>query len=440
MSSSGLRRELGLRDLVLFNIAAVVGIRWLAAAAHTGSGSLVLWGLAAFFFFIPSAIAVSELSARFPDEGGIYAWTKRGFGPWHGFLCGWCYWLSNLFYFPNLLLAGIGMAAYAAGAGENRTLIVGGSLAVLWLVLVTNLIGLSFGKWTGNLGAIATYAAGVAVMGLGVAVWMARGSATPIHASLSWDWNKLNFWPQIAFAFSGLELGAILSGEIRNPERTVPRAVWISSGAIALFYIAGTLAMLAALPAEQISAFTGLVEVAHAAGQVLKAGWVLPVMAGLIGLGVAGQMSAWVGGSARIPFAIGLDRYLPPAFARLHPRWGTPHIAILCQGLVCTVFLLVLQAGENIKGIYQLLVDMTVITYFIPFVYMFAAAWRYGRRSSAASGLGVTVLALALSLVPPPEAASAMLFEAKILGGCFVIVAAARLSFWYGSRQAERVR
>ena len=105
-----LRREIGLWDLVLFNIAAVVGIRWLAAAAQAGSGSITLWLVAAALFFVPSALAVATLSARFPKEGGIYVWTKEGFGDWHGFLCGWCYWLSNLFYFPNLLLAGIGMA------------------------------------------------------------------------------------------------------------------------------------------------------------------------------------------------------------------------------------------------------------------------------------------------------------------------------------------
>src|ERR1700690_3620147 len=113
-----LARELGLRDLVLFNIAAVIGIRWLAAAAHTGPVSITLWLLAAVFFFIPSALAVASLSAKFPQEGGIYVWTQQGFGDWHGFLCGWCYWLSNLFYFPNLLLAGVDMAGYALGFSE----------------------------------------------------------------------------------------------------------------------------------------------------------------------------------------------------------------------------------------------------------------------------------------------------------------------------------
>ena len=128
-----LRRELGLRDVVLLNVAAVVGIRWLAAAAHTGPGSITLWLLAALLFFMPSALCVAALSRRFPEEGGIYVWTRHGFGDWHGFLCGWCYWVSNLFYFPGLLLAGVGMAASALGFAESRIWLVAISLAALWI-------------------------------------------------------------------------------------------------------------------------------------------------------------------------------------------------------------------------------------------------------------------------------------------------------------------
>ena len=177
-ASPALRRELGLRDLVLFNIAAVVGIRWLAAAAHTGPGSITLWVLAAALFFVPSALAVAALSRRFPEEGGIYVWTRRGFGDWHGFLCGWCYWLSNVFYFPSLLLAGVGMAATALGFAENSIWLVILRLAILWIASVTNIVGLAVGKWTGNLGGFATYMGGALIIVLGLLVWLRFGSAT----------------------------------------------------------------------------------------------------------------------------------------------------------------------------------------------------------------------------------------------------------------------
>src|SRR5581483_141860 len=108
-SASGLRRELRLRDLVLFNICAIASLRWLAPAAQAGSGSLILWVLAALFFFLPSAVVVSRLSERFPEEGGMYVWTKRAFGDRHAFLCAWIYFISTVLYLPSLLLAGITM-------------------------------------------------------------------------------------------------------------------------------------------------------------------------------------------------------------------------------------------------------------------------------------------------------------------------------------------
>ena len=432
-------RALGLRDLALFNIAAVLGIRWLAAAAHVGPASIALWILAAAFFFVPSALAVSTLGARFPEQGGIYVWTKHSFGDWHGFLCGWCYWLSNLFYFPNLLLAGIGMAVFAFGAehaalAENRTFVVAASLVILWGALLANLVGLRIGKWVENAGGLATYAAGLTLIALGLVVWARFGSATPLTLVPEWSWDRLNFWSQIAFAFGGLELGAIMGGEIRDPRRTVPRAALISGVAIAAFYIVGTLAVMMALPARSVSPLTGLTQAGAAAASRLGLPWVAPLFAVLIVVGVFGQLGAWLSGSARVPFAIGVDRYLPEAFARLHPRWRTPHVAILTQGVACTVFLLAMQTGESLRTGYQLLVDMTVITYFIPFLYLFGAAFKHGLRAAGISGGAVTLAAIVFSLAPPPEAGSAWLFEAKLAGGCLLLAATARIAFMRGQR------
>ncbi|HOQ47081.1 MAG TPA: APC family permease [Bryobacteraceae bacterium] len=437
-----LPRVLGLRDLVLFNIAAVVGIRWLAAAAHAGPGSLTLWVLAAVFFFVPSAVAVSSLTSKFPEQGGIYVWTRRSFGDWHGFLCGWCYWLSNLFYFPNLLLAGIGMALYAFGEryialADNRGFVTAASLAVLWVALLTNLFGLRIGRWTENVGGLATYAAGLTLVVLGMTVWASHGAATQLTLAPEWNWDRINFWSQIAFAFGGLELGAIMGGEIRDPARTVPRAAWISGLAIAGFYILGTLAILVVLPPDRVNILTGLTQAGAAAAGRLSIPSLAPLLAVLITAGITGQLGAWLSGSARVPFAIGLDRYLPPAFGRVHPRWRTPHVAILTQGAACTVFLLGMLAGESLRTGYQLLVDMTVITYFIPFLYLFAAAIRHGMRAGAVSGLVVTVAAIAFSLVPPAGVESVWLFEAKLLGGCLLLIGAARIAFYRGKRLRE---
>ena len=407
----------------------MIGIRWLAAAAHAGPGSITLWILSAALFFVPSALAVAALSRRFPEEGGIYVWTRDGFGEWHGFLCGWCYWLSNLFYFPSLLLAGVGMAASALGLAENRTWLVVISLAALWIASITNILGLAAGKWTGNLGAISTCFAGLLLIGLGAAVWLRSGSATPLRVVPEWSLDKLNFWSQIAFAFGGIELAAIMCGEIRNPEKSVPRAALLAGLAIAAFYIAGTLAMLVLLPPDRVSIVTGLVQAAGAAGVRLGMGWPLLVMGCAICMGVMGQLAVWIAGTARLPFVIGIDHHLPPVFARLHPRWGTPHISILILGGACTIFVLIMQAGENLRIGYQLLVDMTVITYFVPFLYLFGVAWKCGQRLTSAAGLAVTTMAVGLSFVPPPDVSSVWMFELKLAGGFLGLVAGAWACF-----------
>jgi amino acid transporter len=174
---------------------------------------------------------------------------------------------------------------------------------------------------------------------------------------------------------------------------------------------------------------TGLVQAGIAAGSALH----LPALSGLlialVLVGVGGQLGAWIGGAARLPFVIGLDHYIPEAFARLHPRWRTPYISILAQGAACTVFLLALQAGENLRTAYQLLVDMTVITYFIPFLYLFGAAWRSGTRPSAICGLSVTIFSILVAAIPPSGTASSWLFELKLTGGCTALVLAGRMVY-----------
>ena len=112
-----LPRVMGFWDVLLFNIAAVLGPRWIAAAAHNGASSITLWILAALGFFVPTALVVVELSSRFPEEGGLYAWAKDAFGDFHGFFAGWTYWIYSVFYFPALLLASTAMSAYVIGPG-----------------------------------------------------------------------------------------------------------------------------------------------------------------------------------------------------------------------------------------------------------------------------------------------------------------------------------
>ena len=463
-----LPRTLTLRDLVLLNVVAVLSIRWLATSAAAGPSSLVLWVCAALFFFIPQGLAVADLSARFPDEGGIYRWTKRAFGEGHGFLCGWCYWINNVLYYPSLLLSGAVIATYAfglgdSGLGERWTYVLPVTLVAMWLAVLLNVLGLRIGKWLHNLGAIGSYLPGIVIVGLGVVAVLNRPPANPFTpATLIPDLSKiseLNLWAAIAFAFAGLELSATLGGEIRDPRRMLPRSIFLAAPLIVLVYIAGTGAILWLVPQKDVNLVSGVLQGISAGAKGLGpiVAWVVPLAAAANALGNLGCVGAWLTGCARVAFVVGLDRYVPAAFGRVHPRWGTPYVAILVQAALSTIFLLVSVVGKGttVEKAYLVLLDTMILVYFIPYCYMFLTFLVYGVGKRAdggsgaeprrrpvrtllvgVSGLVVTIFAMIVAVIPPPGTTEPWLLELKVLGGATVFVAAGGLLYWRARRVA----
>jgi glutamate:GABA antiporter len=366
---SKLRRVMGFWDVLLFCIATVLGPRWIAAAARNGQSSISLWILAALLFFVPTAFIVVELSTRFPEEGGLYVWTKMAFGDFHGFVAGWTYWIYTVFYFPGLLLASAAMSAYVGGAGtawmaQNRTFLLGSSFVLLIVAVWLNIIGLQIGKWLQNAGGVGTYLPLMMIVGVALFLWSRHGSVTHFTWAAMiphWDWDTVNFWPQLAFAFAGLELVSAMSEEVKNPQRTFPRAIFASGALIALMYIAGTVAVLVMLPSETVDPKSGVFQAITEGSAVLRMAAVGVIAALLVTVGNAGGVGSTVAGVARIPFIVGIDRYLPAAFGKIHPKWRTPYISILVQAIISGVILLLAQVNENMRGAYQILVDAATI-------------------------------------------------------------------------------
>src|SRR5437867_10129871 len=183
-----LPRVMSLRDVVLFNITAIVGLRWLTTACRIGPASLALWVIAMVSFCLPSAMAVRELTDIDPGEGGIYRWVTRAFGPRHGFLAGWGYWVNNLVYYPSLLLTSGAIVAYVGGPGfvhlaDNKWFIAAFSLGNLWIALGLNVVGLRVGKWVQNLGAYGTWLPAAIFVALAAWSFVEHGSATAVTAA-----------------------------------------------------------------------------------------------------------------------------------------------------------------------------------------------------------------------------------------------------------------
>jgi amino acid transporter len=422
-----LRRELGLFDLTLFAIACIVGPRWIAVAAGAGPGSITLWIAAAITFAFPLSFAVAALISKYPAAGGIYVWAREDFGPWHGFLCFWVYWFSIALTLPSSAMFAMSVSAYTLGPqfahlADDRWFVVIASLASIWIGLATNIIGMRVGKWTENIGGLTSWLLGGILVAIGWLVWSKRGSATELHFVPEWNGNTLRFFGGLAFGLSGMEVLGMMGGEIRDPQRTVAPAANTGALFTTVFYVATTIALLVLMQPAGISELHGLADGANVAAESLNAFWITPLIAVIVMLNSVGGWGGLGAAVSRLPYAAGVDHLLPDAFARVHPRWHTPYVSILVFGVVASALLILIQLGDSLSASYETLLSLMVLVGFLPYFYLFASAWKCGKRIAAVSGLVMTLLTVISSAIPTPDVTNVWIFEAKVFGGAAFMI------------------
>jgi amino acid transporter len=436
-----LKRAMGFRDLLLFYLVTGFSLRWIAPAAAAGPSSVVIWILCALAFYLPMMFTVLELSSRYPEEGGLYAWTRRAFGEFPGYLSGYCYWSSNLPYFPSLFYFTAASALFMFGhrydaLQSSQPYFIIFSLIALAIAVGLNVVGLNIGKWLHNLGAIGLWVPGIVLVVMGIIVAVRYGSATPFtaHAFVpSTHLKDIIFWSTIAFSLSGLESASMLGDEIENARRNIPRALLISCVLVVIMSIAATVAMMLALPPKDIQNLQGFINSITLVATKLGIPWIAIVIALLITVGGLGQAGAWFAAAGRLPFVIGIDRRLPAAFARVHPKWGTPYVALLVQAAFAAVVIFAGQAGTSVAGAYNVLVSMSVIAFFIPYLLMFAAMIKLQREPAgpevirvpggrpvaivlATIGFATTAISIGLAMLPADDEPNKPLAVIKIVG------------------------
>jgi amino acid transporter len=425
----------------------------------------VIWVIAALCLFVPLVFTVLELSSRYPDEGGIYVWSKQAFGPFAAFITGWTYWGSNLPYFPGLLYFGAANALFIGGSSwqplaSNSTYFILVSTVGLALAVIMNVVGLNIGKWLNNVGAICAWIPAILLIVLGAWAWRLHGAATAITpASLvpSTSLKDVIFWSTIAFAFGGVESGSTMGEEIHDARRTVPRAVLTAGVVITVLYIVATASVLLAIPRDQVSGLQGIMQATDAIVRRVGAPWLVPLVAVLVTVNALGGVGGWFAATARLPFVAGIDRFLPPAFGRLHPKWRTPYVALLVQAGIALAFVFLGQAGTSVHGAYDALVSMGIIAYFIPFLFMFAALIKLQREpagpgvmrvpggppvaiAAAALGFVTTAVSIVLACVPPGDEPNKTLAVVKVVGSSTVLVLVGIVVYVIGRRRASMPR
>ena len=433
-NSAGLKRELGLSDLVLTQILFIVGLPWVGVAAKQGPAHVVFWIVALTLFYVPSAVVVIYLNRLMPLEGGLYQWAKLGFNEVTGFLVAWNLWLFAILNTSETGLQATQYLVYIMGPGIEwltaskwfiglvSTVIVGG-------LIVVTVLGLGVGKWVHKAGAVlmlTTFAALLLLPWLNLrygtlSAFHPLTTAVPVVSIMS-----LNLLGKMGFgAFGGFEYVAIHAGECRNPVRSIAWSVVLAAPIIAVMFILGTSSVLALIPLEQIDLIAPIPQVLREGFRPLGAASVAAPVAivAMLCIRVA-QASVMFAGNTRLPMVAGWDGLLPRWFTRVHPGYRTPVNSILFVGAATLALSIAGLVGVGKQEAFQLLWNASSIFYAITYLVMFAIplAGLRGRaappplwlKGCALSGLLMTLLFVALSIVPIVQVESRPLFAIKL--------------------------
>ena len=434
--SAGLRKELGLIDLVLMQIMYVVGSGWVGTAAKLGNYHTVFWLLAIVLYYLPQAAVVIYLARLMPLEGGLYQWTSIALGRFAGFMLAW-----NLWAYAVLIGATFGVtiatnAAYLL-SGSSATLSdlwwytpIVSTLALL-LVTMISVLGLRVGRWVQDVGGAAhvlTFAA-LLIVPL-IALAHARPVAYhPLDVSApAFTPYSLNIFGKMALgALSGFEYVAIMAGETRSASRNITRSVFVAAPIIALMFILGTDSVIALVPRDRIDLVSPIPQALSIGfeGSGPLAQLIVPALILLLLLRQLGVVTMLFNGNTRLPLVAGWDNLLPSWFARLHPLFKTPVNSILFVSAITIVFSLAGQAGVGVQEAFQLLENAAGILYAFAYLALFAiplfGAGNLERRPptwlriASGSGFAVSLLYSTLSVFPIIDVPSWRTFAAKII-------------------------
>jgi len=432
--SASLRKELGVRDLVLTQILFIVGLSWIGVAGKLGPSHVIFWLLALVLFYLPSAAVVMYLSRLMPLEGGLYQWAKLGFNGTIGFLLAWNLWLYVIVHTSEIGLECATYLSYALGPGASwmttsSWFVALATAVLLMLMILASVIGLWVGKWVHNVGGIVMLVVFSALLIMPL-IGLSTGHLREYHPFRttvpSFSLLDLNILGKMGFgALGGFEYVAILAGETRAPARSVRRSVLIAAPIIALMFVLGTSTVVAYIPADQIDLVGPLPQVLRAGFGPLGIAGQLVTIAILLTLAMrVAQTNVAFTAVARLPMVAGWDRLLPPWFSRLHAKYRTPVNSIVLVGVCAFAIALLSLVGVGQAEAFQLLFNASGMFYALTYVVMFAIPL-FGLRGVAprpplwlrvasASGLAMTVLYVVLAVFPIIKVESVAVFAAKI--------------------------
>ena len=379
-------KTLGVRDMTLFTVSAILLLDTLAASASIGVSSITWWFLLGFLYLIPYGMISAELGTTFPEQGGIYAWIRDTYGKRWSTRLSWLYWLNNVLWISSVLVLFAGIFAQMFFPEMSLGMKLGIAITLTWIVVFITILSLRIGKWIPNVGALIKLVAFLALIGGGIAYATGDGIVLANEFTLydfvpEWG-SSLQYISTIIYGMLGFELMSSAAEEMKNPRRDIPRAVFWSALIVFLMYVFGTFAILAAVPVGEIDLVEGLVDTFRILFGESQLGHAAAMALGTCVLFTFFSNSVtWSIGCNRSAAEAAIDHELPSFLGISHSKYGTPLGAAVALGACMTVVLLVfgMLAGSNEELFWRLFAASAVI-YMLPYIGACLAFYRARKK------------------------------------------------------------
>lgn len=448
-------KTLGRRDIILFTVSAILLLDTLAAGATIGPASVFWWLFFGIVFFVPYALISAEMGTTYPEQGGLYAWIRGAFGRRWASRATWAYWINTAVWMPAVYILFAGVFSQIFLPGMSLTTQIAMAIGLTWAAVTINVVTLDIGKWIPNFGALFKIVIIVAII-VGAAVFTARhGMANALTLETmrpSFD-RSLEYFSVIIYGMLGFELVSAGSDEMKNPARDVPISILVSGLIIISMYTLATVAILAAIPANDIDLVEGLVDTLRLFFGGTAAGDAFAVILGVAALYTFfANVVTWALGCNRAMAEAAQEKEFPAGFGRERSTTGTPVGAAVMMGVVSTASLLLYGfMAESSEGIFWALFAFSAVIFLIPYIILVFAFLRMRivdanrpRPFRVPGGLGVAtlfavtcgaILALALLLFvyTPGEG-----IDWPIFGGAVAVLVLGELLIRYAEAARNR--
>jgi amino acid transporter len=442
------RRILRAWDVFFVCTLSVVNLNLLTITASAGFRVFWLWLIAIPCFVVPQAIAVVEITYSDRGECGLSLWNERYLGRRVGFLSSWCYWLNNVPYVPSVLVYMVAIVAFifpALGAMPHVQWAL--SLLLLWGIVGLNMTAFGTGRWIRWI-ACSTFVVIFAVIWLGVRYGIRHyhGHIDSIAGGIpALDLETASVFGLICMSMIGVEIGSVFGDEINASRAAIAWAAVRGSGASLFCYLLATAALLIGMHGAPLSSSTGLLDYVQHTLQGPGVRMAVAGMAVFICIAQTGAGLCWFGAASRMMWLCSTEGGLPPSLSALHPRWRTPHRAIVIQGVLCSVVLLLCFLGTAAQEAYLTMLDIAVVVQLLPYIAIFLALVRHatGKTSfqrwlftiAGILGAVTTLFGIVIAFVPSRAISNIWQHEIKLVIGCALSV---WTGFWAFTRQSSK--